>query len=278
MTMPSRRAALLAVIAVLMLLPAGPRVSAQGGESESQPGTTIHIVQRDENLFRIAMRYGTTVEAISAANGISDPRTIAVGQRLLIPNAQADAPGALVTHIVQPGDTCLTLARQYQTTPAALASANGIINPALLYVGQELRIAQGAATDAPAAGDLFIRAAAGDNLLRIAARYGITLNALLEANNLTLPRPLFPGQPLWIPRPSPASPADLPAPFSAVRVPRCRRSGANRRASGQHRRPGDDHRHIPGPGSVLLQRRTHAAHRPDRHRPLHHAGRLPPVA
>lgn len=218
MTMPSRRAALLAVIAVLMLLPAGPRVSAQGGESESQPGTTIHIVQRDENLFRIAMRYGTTVEAISAANGISDPRTIAVGQRLLIPNAQADAPGALVTHIVQPGDTCLTLARQYQTTPAALASANGIINPALLYVGQELRIAQGAATDAPAAGDLFIRAAAGDNLLRIAARYGITLNALLEANNLTLPRPLFPGQPLWIPRPSPASPADLPAPFSAVRV------------------------------------------------------------
>lgn len=218
MTMLHRRAALLAVSAVLILILAGPRALAQGGEAESQPGTTIHIVQRDENLFRIAMRYGTTVEAISAANGITDPRTIAVGQRLLIPNAQVNAPGALITHVVQPGDSYLTLARQYQTTLAALASANGISNPALLYVGQELRIAQGAATGVPTSSASFMRVAAGDNLLRVAARYGVTLNALLEANQLALPRPLFPGQPLWIPRAASEAPSDLPAPFSAMRV------------------------------------------------------------
>ncbi len=45
----------------------------------------IHIVQRGETLFRIARYYGTTVQAIAAANGIIDPNRIYVGQRLIIP-------------------------------------------------------------------------------------------------------------------------------------------------------------------------------------------------
>ncbi len=45
---------------------------------------TIHVVQRGENLFRIALRYGTTVEAIMAANGLTN-NTIYVGQQLRIP-------------------------------------------------------------------------------------------------------------------------------------------------------------------------------------------------
>ncbi len=44
-----------------------------------------HIIQPGENLFRIAMRYGTTIDAISRANGITDPNQIVVGQTLVIP-------------------------------------------------------------------------------------------------------------------------------------------------------------------------------------------------
>jgi len=44
----------------------------------------IHVVQRGENLFRIALRYGTTVQAIMAANGLTD-YNIHVGQQLRIP-------------------------------------------------------------------------------------------------------------------------------------------------------------------------------------------------
>ena len=49
---------------------------------ESQP--TIHVVQRGENLYRISLRYGTTVQAIMAANGLTN-YNIYVGQRLRIP-------------------------------------------------------------------------------------------------------------------------------------------------------------------------------------------------
>jgi LysM repeat protein len=46
---------------------------------------TTHVVQPGENLFRIAMRYGTSIDAISQANGISDINQIVVGQTLVIP-------------------------------------------------------------------------------------------------------------------------------------------------------------------------------------------------
>ncbi|MBC8248596.1 MAG: LysM peptidoglycan-binding domain-containing protein [Anaerolineales bacterium] len=45
---------------------------------------TIHVVQRGENLYRISLRYGTTVQAIMAANGLTN-YNIYVGQRLRIP-------------------------------------------------------------------------------------------------------------------------------------------------------------------------------------------------
>jgi len=44
----------------------------------------VHVVRPGENLFRIALRYNTTITAIARRNGISDPRSIRSGQRLSI--------------------------------------------------------------------------------------------------------------------------------------------------------------------------------------------------
>jgi LysM repeat protein len=54
----------------------------------SQDESTVfrsHTVRRGDNLHRIALRFGTTVEAITAANGIHNPRLVRVGQVLRIP-------------------------------------------------------------------------------------------------------------------------------------------------------------------------------------------------
>ncbi len=215
-----RRALGIGLIVVALVLPRVLVATAQDGSTAAPVGsTTIHVVQRDENLFRIAMKYGTTVEAISEANGITDPRYIAVGQRLLIPNARADTPGAVVTHVVRPGDTLETLVRTYHTTAGSLAEANRLTNPARLYVGQELTISQGADGSAPAAARQIHRVTAGENLARIALAAGVPLVDLLRANDLTLPAPVFTGQRLWIPGESdPGALVDLPLPFSAVVV------------------------------------------------------------
>lgn len=46
--------------------------------------SSSHVVAAGENLYRISLRYGTSVSAIQAANGMSDT-TIYPGQKLIIP-------------------------------------------------------------------------------------------------------------------------------------------------------------------------------------------------
>ncbi len=213
------------LVALLIFLwgAAGPRLALAQDGSQASPGggTTIHVVQRGETLFRIAMRYGTTVEAIAAANGISDPRYISVGQRLLIPNARldVDVPGAPITHSVAPGDTLRTLAAAYQTTAEGIAAANSITNPARLFIGQELTINQGAAGDADTAAQprSLYRVQPGDNVLRIALRLGVPWRALAEANGLAGSGPVFAGSRIWVPG-GEGSPRDLPSPLVSFTI------------------------------------------------------------
>ncbi len=109
------------------------------------PGTLgapiVHTVQRGENLFRIALRYNTTVEAVAAANGIRNPQLIYVGQKLTIPQGGSTTPpGGGRTHVVQPGENLFRIALRYGTTAQAIAAANNLPNIHLIYAGQVLRI------------------------------------------------------------------------------------------------------------------------------------------
>jgi len=206
---------------LLLLASLSPRlpVTAQGGETNTPGSTTIHVVQRDETLFGIAMQYGTTVEAIAEANGITDPRYITVGQRLLIPNPQMNVPGAVVRYVIQPGDSLRTLTRTFNTTLDSLVAANHLTNPAQLYVGQEITISQGAAdASLPGSGILYI-VQPGENLYRIALRYHVSVTDILKANHRTWPTSLFAQERLWIPvAENTAIPKDLPTPITALEI------------------------------------------------------------
>jgi putative chitinase len=109
----------------------------------SVSGGTTHIVQPGENMFRIALRYGTTVQAIAQANGISNPQLVYVGQQLIIPStAGQPAQPALggSTYVVQPGDNLFRIALRYNMSHLRLAEYNGIPYPYTVYVGQVIRI------------------------------------------------------------------------------------------------------------------------------------------
>jgi LysM repeat protein len=43
------------------------------------------VVQPGENLFRISLRYGTTINVLMALNGIVNPNRIFAGQVLRLP-------------------------------------------------------------------------------------------------------------------------------------------------------------------------------------------------
>jgi putative chitinase len=99
-------------------------------------------VQPGDNLFRIALRHGTTVEAIAQANGIANVSQIYVGQELTIPPGSQPAqpsPGG-TTYVVQPGDNLFRIALRYNMSHLRLAEYNGIANPSNIYVGQVIQI------------------------------------------------------------------------------------------------------------------------------------------
>jgi murein DD-endopeptidase MepM/ murein hydrolase activator NlpD len=107
-----------------------------------QEPTTVYVVQLDDTLSAIALRYETTAQALAQANGIENPDLIHPGQRLVIPKASPtpEPTPQEPIHVVQRGETLYRIAVRYGTTVQALVTANNLANPNLIYRGQRLTI------------------------------------------------------------------------------------------------------------------------------------------
>ena len=115
-------------------------------------------VGRGESVETIARRYGVPASAILQTNGIASASAVRPGQRLVIPRyvtghaALAAAPrlaaaqpaprvaAAGTTHVIQPGETLIGIARKYRISQTALARANKLDSYAKLQVGERLTI------------------------------------------------------------------------------------------------------------------------------------------
>jgi LysM repeat protein len=138
------KAALLVGLVILVL----------GSSSATVSGGGVHEVQRGETLYSIARRYGTSVQALMQANGLSNPNFIWVGQRLRLSGAGGSSSGGSSqggggatggggVHVVRRGETLASIARQYGTSVSAIVQANGLRNANFIWVGQRLRIPGG---------------------------------------------------------------------------------------------------------------------------------------
>lgn len=110
------------------------------------------------------------------------------------------------THTVQAGDNLFRIALRYGVDMNQLASANSISDPRRIFVGQVLIIpglsspASTAEVQNPlvASSPVIHTVQRGEFLAGIARQYGITVDDLLKANNLSDPNRIFPGQQLQI--------------------------------------------------------------------------------
>ncbi|MGN8245367.1 LysM peptidoglycan-binding domain-containing protein [Cellulomonas soli] len=117
------------------------------------PAAGTHAVRSGETVSAIAKRYGTSVQAVVAANGLDARAFIRAGQVLTIPGTAtstgtasvttAAAPSAATTsatHTVVAGDTAGAIAKRYGTSVQAIITANGLNSRALIRIGQTLSI------------------------------------------------------------------------------------------------------------------------------------------
>lgn len=113
-------------------------------------GGGTHIVQPGESLSSIGEIYGVPWLLIAEANAIPEPYIIQVGQELVIPVAPVPTAGAN-THVVQSGESIISIAELYGVDPTELADANDIADWNLIFVGQILVIPDGSETPEPEA-------------------------------------------------------------------------------------------------------------------------------
>lgn len=100
-----------------------------------QGDTVVYTVRSGDTLWLLARRYGTTVDAIKQANGLTSDN-LSIGQVLRIPASQHE-PYFLYT--VRSGDTLWLLANRFSTTVDDIKNLNGLTSDAL-RIGQVLRI------------------------------------------------------------------------------------------------------------------------------------------
>ncbi len=130
--------------------PSGPPTAAPSATPTATPsagptGGGTHVVQPGKSLSTIGDLYGVPWLQIAQANNIPEPYIIQVGQELIIPvgAAPTNEPG---THIVQPGESIISIAELYDIDPTVLADANDIADWNLIFVGQQLVIPDSSAT------------------------------------------------------------------------------------------------------------------------------------
>jgi len=85
-----RRWSLAPLLAVLLILSLLSPVLAQAAPPVPVTGI-IHVVDLGDTLGELAVRYGTSTEAITSANSLPNPDIIHVGDKLLIPSLLSDA-------------------------------------------------------------------------------------------------------------------------------------------------------------------------------------------
>lgn len=129
----------------------------------------------------------------------------------LTPTANVSAAGPQWV-VVVPGDTLYAIALRHGTTVWALMRANNLPSANFVYAGQRLIIPTSSATAAPpvapaspnrAANSVYYTVRAGDTLYQIATRFGTSVQALAQVNNLWSYSAIYTGQQLLIPGANP---------------------------------------------------------------------------
>lgn len=103
----------------------------------------LYQVQPGDSFFRIAQRFGVSLQSLRAANPqIQNPALIFVGQIICVP-VQVACPREIdgFIYTVLPGDTLSVIARQFDVSLEDILNVNLFItNPNLIFAGQRICI------------------------------------------------------------------------------------------------------------------------------------------
>lgn len=238
---------------VLQPLPSGLEPLPASTESSRQSSGGSYTVRAGDSLWLIANRHNVSLSALLSANNLTEDSVIRPGQELRLPAGSASSgsttaassssprPSGTTTYTVRSGDSLSVIARRHNTTVQDLKALNNMTSD-VIRVDQRLVVPErgeqttGASapavsrTSAPAGSGTRHTVQSGETPGGIAAKYGVSVNDLMSANNISDPRRMRLGQELIIPGASSSSSSSSAA-GSATTSTRTSTSGSTIRST-----------------------------------------------
>ena len=158
------------------------RVKPLDTSPPSQEGQT-YTVKSGDSLWSIARDFNITVQELKAANNLTSD-ILQIGQILVIPSNYQPPSITTQDYIVQRGDSLWTIAREFNTTVNELRSINNLTSD-ILQIGQILKVPSREEEPMPPATPSTYTVQRGDSLWSIAKTFGVSVDDIKTANNLT---------------------------------------------------------------------------------------------
>lgn len=218
-------ALVVAVVVIAALTPASSAGPGIRSASAAPTGSGYHVVRPGDTVQAVARRYGVDADTLRRANGIVDDQ-LYVGARLRLSDPNGALPSTRISsstptasvstsagssaagssYTVRKGDVLSRIAERHGVRLSALLAANDLMAEQLIMVGDRLVIPSGSAGSSgsggsagPSVGSGSYVVEDGDVLARIARRHGVSLSALLRANDMESDDLIMAGDRLVIP-------------------------------------------------------------------------------
>jgi len=194
------------------------RVLGASATPVASPTTGVEVPTANTQTFRTPISPLGPVTPDTPAPITPAGGTSATPSGLITPTALPGIGGETVSgdcsYTIQRGETLFRIALANDTTVNDIVAANPGINPNLIQPGQVIQLpgctpggapnvtvptATSAAVVNPPGGGTTYTVERGDTLFAIAQRFGVTVQAIVEANSLSNPNDLSVGQQLIIP-------------------------------------------------------------------------------
>lgn len=187
----------------------------------SAPAT--YVVRSGDTVSGIAARFGVSTASVLAVNGLGWKSLIFPGQTLKLKGATTTSTTTVgqrpTTYTIKRGDTISGIAARYGLSTATLLSINKLSRTSIIYPGQVIKlsgssiaitpVSQVDPTDDPPSTpptsapppviNNHYTIKSGDTVTSIAARFGVTVDAILKANGLSRTSIIYAGRTLVIP-------------------------------------------------------------------------------
>jgi LysM repeat protein len=184
----------------------------------SVPAT--YTVRTGDTVSAIAARYGLATASVLAVNGLGWKSLIFPGQVLRLSGATSTAPvvSRPTRYTIKSGDTISGIAERFGLSTQGLLALNKLSRTSIIYPGQVIRLAGSSIAMTPMSNvesndppsppptnapppviNNSYTIKTGDTVTSIAARFGVSIDAILNANGLSRSSIIYAGRALMIP-------------------------------------------------------------------------------